>query len=161
MYKPTDMRIYADGVFDLFHYGHGNIFFQIRQKYPNATIIAGVHNDEVTLKYKGSPVMTEEERLKSVSYCKFVDEVITNAPWVIDEEFLKLNNIDLVAHDETPYPSIVNGIKVDDTYGYLKQTNRFVPVKYTDSISTSDLIGRILINHDLFKERNKARNKPY
>jgi cytidyltransferase-like protein len=155
------MRIYADGVFDLFHYGHGNIFFQIRQLYPEAVIIAGVHNDETTLKYKGPSVMSEEERIRSVSYCKFVDIVLPNAPWVIDEEFLKTHNIDLVAHDETPYPSVVNGIKVEDTYGYLKKTNRFLPVKYTDTISTSDLIGRILINHELFKERNKARNKPY
>lgn len=155
------MRIYADGVFDLFHYGHINVFIQIKQKYPDSTLIAGVHNDSDTRKYKGPVVMTFDERLRSLSYCKFVDEVIPDAPWIITEEFLIKHNIDLVAHDETPYVSIVDGRPVEDTYINVKQLNRFLPINYTNSISTSDIIGRILQNQELYTERNKSRNKPY
>jgi len=32
-----------------------------------------------------------------------VDEIITDAPWVITEEFINLHKIDFVAHDALPY----------------------------------------------------------
>jgi cytidyltransferase-like protein len=35
--------------------------------------------------------------------CRWVDEVITDAPWVITEEFLDRHKIDYVAHDALPY----------------------------------------------------------
>jgi hypothetical protein len=34
---------------------------------------------------------------------RWVDEVIPDAPWVVDEEFLDKHNIDFVAHDSLPY----------------------------------------------------------
>ena len=35
--------------------------------------------------------------------CRWVDEVIRDAPWVITPEFLEKHNIDYVAHDALPY----------------------------------------------------------
>ena len=58
------MRIYTDGVYDLFHYGHANVFKQIKLKYPDCQLIVGVNSDEDTLKYKGPIVMTYDERVK-------------------------------------------------------------------------------------------------
>jgi len=34
--------------------------------------------------------------------CRWVDEVIPDAPWVINQEFLDKNKIDFVAHDSLP-----------------------------------------------------------
>lgn len=34
--------------------------------------------------------------------CRWVDEVIPNAPWVITQEFIDKHNIDYVAHDSLP-----------------------------------------------------------
>lgn len=36
-------------------------------------------------------------------YRRWVDEIITGAPWVITEEFINLHKIDFVAHDALPY----------------------------------------------------------
>lgn len=33
---------------------------------------------------------------------RWVDEVIPDAPWVINQEFLDKHNIDFVAHDSLP-----------------------------------------------------------
>ncbi len=45
-------------------------------------------NDEVTHKLKGMTVMQDVERYESLRHCKWVDEVIHDAPWVINEQFL-------------------------------------------------------------------------
>jgi glycerol-3-phosphate cytidylyltransferase-like family protein len=34
--------------------------------------------------------------------CRWVDEVIPDAPWVITQEYLDKHNIDYVAHDALP-----------------------------------------------------------
>jgi hypothetical protein len=47
--------------------------------------------------------------------CRWVDEVLQDAPWVITEEFLNKHNIDFVAHDDLPYAD--NSGQADDVYG--------------------------------------------
>ena len=148
------MRIYTDGVFDLFHFGHANVFKQIKLKYPDCHLIVGVNSDEDTLKYKGPTVMTYDERVKNVSTCKYVDEQLHNVPWVITEEFMTNNNIDYIAREGTPY---ISGDQ--DIYNVPKKLGKFLPIiNYSSEISTSELINRILKNYDVYYERNKNRN---
>eukprot|EP00878_Enallax_costatus_P010790 GHUV01011267.1.p2 GENE.GHUV01011267.1~~GHUV01011267.1.p2 ORF type:complete len:126 (+),score=22.41 GHUV01011267.1:756-1133(+) len=47
--------------------------------------------------------------------CRWVDEVVKDAPWVITKEFLDQHNIDYVAHDDLPYAD--NSGQADDIYG--------------------------------------------
>jgi choline-phosphate cytidylyltransferase len=51
-----------------------------------------------------------------VRHCRWVDEVVPEAPWVIDEAFIKKFDIDYVAHDEVPYADAGH----DDVYEYVK-----------------------------------------
>jgi cytidyltransferase-like protein len=120
------IRLYADGIFDLFHYGHARALEQAKKSFPNATLLVGCCNDELTHKYKGKTVMTDLERYcdarlaanafrvirrpsmtpcryESLRHCKWVDEVIADAPWVITDEFLAKHDIDFVCHDALPY----------------------------------------------------------
>jgi len=152
------MRIYADGVFDLFHFGHGCVFEQIKTLYPDCYLIIGLHSDEVVHDKKGVTVMTYEERAKSISYNKYVDEIYHNAPWIITEEFININNIDYVAHDDTPYISKDdNGNILEDIYSIPKRLHKFLSIKYTSGISTTELISRIIKNYDVYKTRNEKR----
>ncbi|CAI0374453.1 unnamed protein product, partial [Linum tenue] len=102
---PSDrlLRVYADGIYDLFHFGHARSLEQAKKSFPNAYLLVGCCNDEITHKFKGKTVMTAAERYESLRHCKWVDEVITDAPWVINQEFLDKHNIDYVAHDALPY----------------------------------------------------------
>jgi choline-phosphate cytidylyltransferase len=56
-------------------------------------------------------------RLEAVRHCRWPDEVLPEAPWVIDEDFLNKYKIDYVAHDEVPYISSGH----DDVYGLCKR----------------------------------------
>lgn len=37
--------------------------------------------------------MNDKERAESLRHCKWVDEVIEDAPWVIDQEFLDKHKV--------------------------------------------------------------------
>lgn len=79
-------------------------------------LLVGVCSDELVRKHKASPVLNSAERYESVRHCKWVDEVVEDAPWTISPEFLKEHEIDYVAHDEEPYVSAGS----DDVYAYVK-----------------------------------------
>lgn len=46
-------------------------------------------SDELTHKYKGFTVLSDEERYDAVSHCRYVDEIVRDAPWVITPAHLK------------------------------------------------------------------------
>ena len=46
-------------------------------------------NDELTHNMKGMTVMNEKERYESVRHCRYVDEVVKDAPWSTDDEYLE------------------------------------------------------------------------
>ncbi|CAF0916386.1 unnamed protein product [Adineta steineri] len=150
---PRKIRILVDGVYDLLHPGHTRQLMQAKNLFKNIYLLVGVCNDEVTHSKKGRTVMDEAERYESVRHCQYVDEVVTDTPWVIDDEFLTKNKIDFVAHDEIPYESEGR----DDVYKLLKARGMFVTTQRTEGISTTDLINRIVRDYDMYVRRNLTR----
>ncbi|KAI8051174.1 hypothetical protein BDF22DRAFT_656609 [Syncephalis plumigaleata] len=132
------IRIYCDGIYDLFHFGHAKALEQAKKAFPIK---------------KGRTVLTDEERYESLRHCKWVDQVIPDAPWTIDEAFLEKHNIDYVAHDDLPYQS---GDQ-EDVYAFVKKMGKFLPTQRTEGVSTSDLITRIVRDYDAYLRRNLQR----
>ncbi|URE39835.1 cytidylyltransferase domain containing protein [Musa troglodytarum] len=149
------VRVYADGIYDLFHFGHARSLEQAKKSFPNTYLLVGCCNDEVTHKFKGKTVMTETERYESLRHCKWVDEVIPDAPWVITKEFLDEHKIDYVAHDSLPYADASGA--GNDVYEFVKAIGRFKETKRTEGISTSDIIMRIVKDYNQYVTRNLAR----
>ncbi|KAJ7712503.1 hypothetical protein B0H16DRAFT_1900000 [Mycena metata] len=142
---PTDrpIRVYADGVYDLFHFGHALLLRQAKLAFTSVHLIAGVHSDEQVREHKARGVMTHSERLEATRHCRWVDEVVADAPWVIDQAFLDKYQIDYVAHDEEMYAS--SGY--DDVYAYCKEQGKFLPTRRTPGVSTSEILERVVLKY--------------
>ena len=120
--------------------------------------MVGCCNDELTHRYKGKTVLTEQERYESLRHCKWVDEVVRDAPWVITPEFLAANAIDFVAHDALPYADASGDAGASgDVYGIVKALGKFVETRRTEGVSTSDIILRILKDYNEYVLRNLSR----
>ena len=91
-------RVYVDMVADLFHYGHVEFLGQARTL--GDVLVVGIHSDETVQGYKRSPIMTMEERMRVVSACRFVDEVLPDAPLTVTADWIKRHDIDLVVHGD-------------------------------------------------------------
>ncbi|ODQ47056.1 hypothetical protein PICMEDRAFT_27172, partial [Pichia membranifaciens NRRL Y-2026] len=152
---PADrpVRIYADGVFDLFHLGHMRQLEQCKKAFPNVELVVGIPNDKETHKRKGLTVLSDKQRYETVRHCRWVDEVVEDAPWILDMKFLKEHKIDYCAHDDLPY--VADGI--DDIYKPMKEAGMFIATQRTEGISTSDIITKIIRDYDKYLMRNFAR----
>jgi choline-phosphate cytidylyltransferase len=129
---------------------------QAKLSFPNVFLLVGVSNDEQVKQHKFKCVMDHSERCESVRHCRWVDEVVSDAPWVVDTAFIEKYNIDYVAHDEEPYVSAGN----EDVYAFIKSIGlsshthvfhtphgslgKFIPTRRTPGISTSFLLERIV-----------------
>jgi choline-phosphate cytidylyltransferase len=134
------VRVYADGVYDLFHYGHSLQLRQAKLSFPNVYLLVGVSDDEQVKELKFKCVMDHAERCESIRHCRWVDEVIPDIPWAVDATFLAKYNIDYVAHDDEPYVSAGH----EDVYAFVKSQGKFIPTRRTPGISTSSLLERLV-----------------
>uniref|UniRef100_A0AAQ6A7D6 ethanolamine-phosphate cytidylyltransferase n=1 Tax=Amphiprion ocellaris TaxID=80972 RepID=A0AAQ6A7D6_AMPOC len=126
-------------IYDMVHYGHSN---QLRQaKAMGDYLIVGVHTDSEIAKHKGPPVFTQEERYKMVRAIKWVDEVVEGAPYVTTLETLDKYNCDFCVHGD----DITLTVDGKDTYEEVKKSGRYRECKRTQGVSTTDLVGRMLL----------------
>jgi choline-phosphate cytidylyltransferase len=132
------VRVYADGVFDLFHIGHMRQLQQAKTAFPDTYLIVGVTGDKETHRRKGLTVLSAKERAESVRHCKWVDEVVEDCPWIIADapEFIEKHKIDYVAHDDIPY----GADEGDDIYAPIKERGMFLVTQRTEGLSTTGII---------------------
>ena len=79
-----------------------------------------------------------DERVGLVGTCRYVDEVIPNAPLKITEEFLIDNEINLVVHGNDMDEFMNDCYKLPISKGIM----RFVP--YEQGVSTTQIINRVI-----------------
>jgi cytidyltransferase-like protein len=134
--KSKIVRVYANMIGDLFHYGHME-FLKNASKL-GTQVIVGLVSDETAAGYKRKPILSLHERMKSAAGCKYVDEVIPNTPLVITNDFMSLHNIDYVVHGDD-----FNRIKLETYFLDPLLDNKMRIIPYTQGISTTDIILRI------------------
>lgn len=137
------IRVYMDGCFDLMHYGHANALRQAKAL--GDELVVGLVPDREILRCKGPPLLNENERLELVESVKWVDEVLLGVPYDLTPEFLEelfqKHKIDYVIHGDDPC-LLPDGT---DAYAYAKKSGRFRMIKRTEGVSTTDIVGRMLM----------------
>ena len=129
------IRVYVDMVADLFHYGHVELLRQARAF--GDYLLVGIHSDGAVLAHKRKTILTMEERVACVSGCRYVDEVLSNAPWVTDRDWIEKRDIHLVVHGSDYSQEDLN-----KTHGAPIEMGIFRTVSYTPGISTTEIIRR-------------------
>ena len=127
-------RVYVDMVGDLFHAGHVALLRAARELGDH--VVVGVLSDETATAYKRRPIMTLTERVAVIEACRYVDEVIPDAPDRLTAEFLDEHQLAVVVHGD----DLESGAEV---YGAAEETGRSRLIPRTTSISTTDLIARV------------------
>jgi len=141
---PRRVRVYADGIYDLFHQGHAKQLLQAKNVFPNSEVylLVGCCNDQLTHSKKGKTVMDDHERYEAIRHCRYVDEVVVDAPWTLDMDFLTKYKIDFVAHDDEPYTI---GSSSTDVYDFVKKRGMFVATQRTEVCNTSPHFSSFLL----------------
>ncbi|KAK0614994.1 cytidylyltransferase [Bombardia bombarda] len=147
------VRVYADGVFDLFHLGHMRQLEQAKKAFPEVYLIVGVTGDHETHLRKGLTVLSGQERAETIRHCKWVDEVVENCPWIVTPEFLERHQIDYVAHDDIPY----GADEGDDIYAPIKAEGKFLVTQRTEGVSTTGIITKIVRDYEKYIARQLKR----
>tara|TARA_B100001142_G_scaffold258823_1_gene260820 strand:- start:95 stop:517 length:423 start_codon:yes stop_codon:yes gene_type:complete len=137
------MRVYIDGIFDLFHYGHLESFRKCKELDTDIYLIVGIIGDDIAENYKRRPIIEEKHRYEIIKNIKYVDEIIKNPPLILTKEFMEKYNIDLVVHGFSN-PNDAN--KQDEFFAYPKSINKFKEIHYCTEISTTDIMNKIKIN---------------
>ena len=83
-----------------------------------------------------------------------VDEVVEAAPYVTTIETLDKYNCDFCAHGN----DITTTADGHDTYAAVKEAGRYKEVERTQGVSTTDLVGRMLLmTKEHFRHGEKVR----
>ena len=138
-------RVYVDMAGDLFHAGHVNLFRTAREL--GDALVVGILDDETVAEYKRTPIMSLEERVAVIASCRFVDEVISPAPFRVTSDFIEAHDISLVVHGDDMPMDVVH-----DIYGDAAAAGIFRYVSYTRGVSTTEIIRRVLASQGSTQE---------
>lgn len=149
--KVGQKIVYVAGAFDIFHVAHVDFLEQVSKL--GDYIIVGLFSDKIINRYRGSnfPIMNLQERVLSVLACKYVNEVVMEAPYSITEELIDHFKIDIVCHGKTTIELDDNG---KNPYEVAKELGKYVEVDSGNSLTTQMVVERIINKRNDFIKRN-------
>ncbi|KAF8627797.1 hypothetical protein AX15_004223 [Amanita polypyramis BW_CC] len=129
--EDRTVRIYVDGTFDMFNIGHALQLRQAKLSFPSVFLLVGVFSDQLMERYGYTSSLPHVERCELVRHCRWVDEVIAEAPWITNHELLEQHKIQYICVEE--------GITVDPScdkvrlrgYDEMKSLGRVIPTRRT------------------------------
>jgi len=151
--QPGQKVIYMDGSWDMFHAGHISILKKAKER--GDYLIAGVHSDAIVNMHQGSnmPIMNLHERVLSVLGCKFVDDVLIDAPYIITPEMIASLKIDQVIRGAaTPTDEKLR-------YEHAMNANIYHKIPSPCDFSLNDIFERIQASQKRFEKKIEKKKK--
>ncbi|KAI0763816.1 hypothetical protein BD413DRAFT_580328 [Trametes elegans] len=147
-------RVYVDGIFGPLTPRDVLQLRQAKLAFPSVHLLVGVFPDEVCVERGAAPAVPHTDRCEVVRHCRWVDEVVPDAPWTVHERFLRARHVDYVAIDE--------GTSIDPDYdrerlkGYdlVKSLRKAIPTRRTNMATP------LPKHHDPFKKAEKGETEP-
>ncbi len=134
--KSTEpATVFVEGVWDMMHYNHIEFLWDSRKL--GDRLVVGVVSDASAGGYKRRPVMSEQERLRTVKSLPFVDDAfVYDGPFVADvhEALCQRVGAKIVVYGSPGF---------DDYYAPSIRAGRFVRMDYRAGASSSEIIKRI------------------
>lgn len=137
-----DNILYTGGTFDIFHYGHVNFLRQCF-KLSNQVVVS-LNTDDFITSYKGKPpIMSYEERKKSLLNCQYVSKVVPNKGGEDSKpSILKVQPNIIAIGDDWAKKDYYK--QMSFTQEWLDNNNIIlVYLAYTQGISTTEIKNRI------------------
>lgn len=146
---PGMKVIYIDGAWDMFHPGHVSLLKLAKER--GDFLIVGVHGDAVVNRILGMnlPLMNLHERVLSVLGCRYVDDVLIDAPFRLSQEMIASLKVTEVVSSP------------DAGYGAREESDRFAGIRedmvhciqQKSKFSMSSILQRIRRNQQHFEAR--------
>jgi len=152
---PTDdMRvIYIDGAWDLFHPGHVSTLKAARER--GDYLIVGIHGDAVVNRMQGMnlPLMNLHERVLSVLGCRYVDDVLIDAPYEITQEMIASLNIVEVVRRRRKVQDGSSTEAEENRYRHAKEAGILKIIDCESDFQLGNVIQRIQMNQEKFQAK--------
>lgn len=133
----SECTVYIGGTFDMFHYGHLNLFKKCRETFKK--VIVSINTDEFAEQYKRRPSIPLNERIQMLDSCKYIDQVVVNEGGLDSTIAISKVCPDYIAHgDDWEEYSLMKQMGL--TINYMVDNHiKFFFVPYTKGISTTQL----------------------
>lgn len=134
-------------------------------------MLVGIHGDALVNRTHGMnlPLMNLHERVLSVLGCRYVDDVLIDAPLEITPEMITSLNISEVIHGTAPLrPDNNNGSSSsyynqtlssyeDIRYRHVKNLNIYTTIPYPTSFRITSVLKRIHTNQEAFQAKFETK----
>ncbi|KAI6656869.1 Ethanolamine-phosphate cytidylyltransferase isoform X1 [Oopsacas minuta] len=153
--KPGQKICYTYGSFDLFHHGHVQFLKKAHQL--GDYVIVGILNDQTVNSYKGGsyPILNILERLRSLVSCRYVDAAVIDVPYKLNGDILDFFKPDVVVHGV----NLSEDFLEKDPYQLAKDRGILKILSSGSTLTSTDLMARIVENRVAYVERNKRKLK--
>jgi ethanolamine-phosphate cytidylyltransferase len=123
-------------------------------------LIVGVHSDTVVNRLRGKnfPLFNMKERVLSVLGCRFVDDVLMDAPYNITLEMIATLGIKEVIHG-MGYEDLGYCLESDERYQEAKANGIFHVLRSPSSYCMTNVFDRIRTDHETFQVRFEKKTK--
>jgi choline-phosphate cytidylyltransferase len=184
--KGAPVRVYADGIYDMFHYGHARSLEQAKKLFPNTCLVVGgeqLQQQQASIQQSITQIIiffffffffffsskvcddasTHAYKGRTVMNEEQRAESVRHCKWVdeVVEHPPWVVTAEFMQKHRIDYVAHGEDISYDadgnDAYKDIKAAGMYQVIKRTEGISTSDLILTIVRDYDTYVRRNLKR----
>ncbi|KAF4593066.1 hypothetical protein EYR38_008776 [Pleurotus pulmonarius] len=125
------VRVYVDGTFDWLGTRQVHQLRQAKLSFSSVFLVVGVFSDELCQTHHTAVAMPHVERCEVLRHCRWVDQVLPDAPWQLDAKYLHRHRIDYVGLEEgTSVDPLCDNVRLKG-YDEMKRLGKVIPLRRT------------------------------